>query len=94
MRIVNQDILTTRRKISLWALKELKESYGISLQVIMYRAHSLGLVTDRQLRHFRETIKANGCPQKIKRSRLICRCLLEYRHRGFLCPGPSIRRGF
>jgi hypothetical protein len=26
----------------------------------MYRAHALGLVTDRQLRSFRETIKAKG----------------------------------
>jgi len=26
----------------------------------MYRAHSLGLITDRQWRHFRETLKAKG----------------------------------
>jgi len=57
---VERALMPARRKISLWELKELKENYGISLQAIMYRAHSLGLVTDRQMRNFRETIKANG----------------------------------
>jgi Zn-dependent peptidase ImmA (M78 family) len=52
--------MPTRRKISLWELKELKENYGISLQAIIYRARSLGLVTGRQVRNFRETIRANG----------------------------------
>jgi Zn-dependent peptidase ImmA (M78 family) len=52
--------MPARRKISLWELKELKESYGISLQAIMYRARSLGLVAARQVRNFRETMKANG----------------------------------
>jgi len=53
-------LMPARRKISLWELKELKESYGISLQAIIYRARSLGLVTGRQARTFRETIKAKG----------------------------------
>ncbi len=53
-------LMPSRRKISLWELKELKESYGISLQAIIYRARSLGLVTGRQARTFRETIKAKG----------------------------------
>jgi Zn-dependent peptidase ImmA (M78 family)/transcriptional regulator with XRE-family HTH domain len=50
----------SRRKVTLGELGEIKESYGISLQAIMYRAHGLGLVSDRQLRAFRETIKAKG----------------------------------
>ena len=53
-------LLPARRKISLWELKELKESYGISLQAIIYRARSLGLVTGRQVRRFRETIREKG----------------------------------
>jgi Zn-dependent peptidase ImmA (M78 family) len=52
--------MPARRKISLWELKELKESYGISLQAIIYRARSLGLVTGRQVRRFRETIREKG----------------------------------
>lgn len=48
----------SRRKVTLGDLAEIKEAYGISLQAIMYRAHSLGFVSDRQLRAFRETLKA------------------------------------
>jgi Zn-dependent peptidase ImmA (M78 family)/transcriptional regulator with XRE-family HTH domain len=50
----------SRRKIGLGELGEVKEAFGISLQAIMYRAHALGLVSDRQLRSFRETVKAKG----------------------------------
>lgn len=50
----------SRRKIGLGELGEVKEAFGISLQAIMYRAHALGLVSDRQLRAFRETVKAKG----------------------------------
>ena len=57
---IERALMPARRKISLWELKELKESYGISLQAIMYRARSLGLVAARQVRNFRETMKANG----------------------------------
>jgi len=49
-----------RRKVTLGDLAEIKETFGLSLQAIMYRAHGLGLVSDRQLRSFRETIKARG----------------------------------
>ena len=49
-----------RRKVSLGDLGEIKEIYGISLQAIMYRAHGLGYVSDRQLRSFRETLRAKG----------------------------------
>lgn len=48
------------RKVTLGELGEIKEAYGVSLQAIMHRAHALGLVTARQLRAFRETIKARG----------------------------------
>jgi Zn-dependent peptidase ImmA (M78 family)/transcriptional regulator with XRE-family HTH domain len=50
----------SRRKVTLGDLGEIKETYGVSLQAIMYRAHALGLISDRQLRSFRETIKAKG----------------------------------
>lgn len=48
------------RKVALADLAELKQTYGVSLQAIMRRAHALGLVTDRQLRRFRETFKERG----------------------------------
>jgi len=51
---------TTRRKVTMGELGEIKETYGISLQAIMYRAHALGFIASRQLRSFRETIKARG----------------------------------
>lgn len=51
---------TARRKVTMGELGEIKETYGISLQAIMYRAHALGFVTGRQLRSFRETIKVRG----------------------------------
>jgi len=47
----------SRRKVTLGDLAEIKESFGVSLQAIMYRAHALGFVSDRQLRAFRETLK-------------------------------------
>lgn len=49
-----------RRKVTLGDLGEIKETFGVSLQAIMYRAHALGFISDRQLRSFRETIKARG----------------------------------
>lgn len=50
----------SRRKVTMGDLSEIKETYGVSLQAIMYRAHGLGLVSDRQLRAFRETLKQKG----------------------------------
>jgi len=50
----------SRRKIGLGELGEVKQAFGISLQAIMYRAQALGFVSDRQLRAFRETVKAKG----------------------------------
>jgi Zn-dependent peptidase ImmA (M78 family)/transcriptional regulator with XRE-family HTH domain len=49
--------IPARRKVTLGDLAEIKETYGLSLQAIMYRAHGLGFVTDRQLRSFRETLR-------------------------------------
>jgi Zn-dependent peptidase ImmA (M78 family)/transcriptional regulator with XRE-family HTH domain len=58
--VIEDALKPAPRKLTLWELKEIKESYGISFQAVMYRAHSLGLITDRQWRHFRETLKAKG----------------------------------
>lgn len=49
-----------RRKFTLGELSEVKATFGISLQAIMYRAKGLGLVSDRQFRAFRETVNARG----------------------------------
>jgi Zn-dependent peptidase ImmA (M78 family) len=50
----------SRRKVTLGELGEIKQTYGVSLQAIMVRAQGLGFVSDRQMRSFRETIKARG----------------------------------
>ena len=50
----------SRRKVTLGELGEIKQTFGVSLQAIMVRAQELGLVSDRQLRAFRETTKARG----------------------------------
>jgi Zn-dependent peptidase ImmA (M78 family)/transcriptional regulator with XRE-family HTH domain len=49
-----------RRKVTLGDLGEIKETYGVSLQAIMYRAQALEYIGVRQLRSFRETLKARG----------------------------------
>jgi Zn-dependent peptidase ImmA (M78 family) len=48
------------RKVTLADLGEIKETYGISLQAVMHRAHDLGFVGDRQLRSFREALRTKG----------------------------------
>jgi len=58
--VLENALRPARHKVTLWEIKEIKESYGISLQAIMHRAHALELITDRQLRHFRETLHANA----------------------------------
>ena len=50
----------SRRKVTMGDLAEIKQTFGVSLQAIMYRAHGLDLVSDRQLRSFRETLKDRG----------------------------------
>lgn len=57
---LEQAFMPARRKVTLGDLGEIKRTYGVSLQAIMYRARGLGLVSDRQLRSFRETLKARG----------------------------------
>ena len=57
---LEKTFMPSRRKVTLGELGEIKATYGVSLQAIMYRAHGLGLVSDRQFRAFRETIKARG----------------------------------
>jgi len=49
-----------RRRITLSELAEIKTTFGISLQAVMYRAKFLGLVGERQFRSFRETVNARG----------------------------------
>ncbi len=53
-------LIVGRRKISLWELKEIKEEYGISLQAIVRRARTLGIVTGRKERSFREMMREKG----------------------------------
>jgi len=59
-RALERAFAGSRRKVTLGDLGEIKETYGVSLQAIMYRARARGFVSDRQLRSFRETVKARG----------------------------------
>jgi Zn-dependent peptidase ImmA (M78 family) len=58
--VLDRTLLAGRRKLSLWEIRDIKETYGVSLQAIAYRARSLGLLTARQFRNFRATFRANG----------------------------------
>ncbi len=46
--------------ITLTSLAALKPRWGISIQALIYRAHELGLITDRQYRYLFEQISIRG----------------------------------
>ena len=46
------EIGRSRNKITIWELKKLKGIYGISMQAIMARAHTLGIITDYYYKNF------------------------------------------
>lgn len=58
--VLKRELRGKRRKITFWELKKIKETYGISIQAIMYRAHALGLVSDRQFSNFKNTLNQKG----------------------------------
>ena len=58
--VARRTLLFGRRKLSLFELAEIKQEYGISLQAIVRRALSLGIVSARKARSFRETMRAKG----------------------------------
>ena len=49
-----------RKRVTQWELKKLKGIYGISMQAIMARAHTLGIIDDRSYRQFRMHVSTHG----------------------------------
>jgi Zn-dependent peptidase ImmA (M78 family) len=59
-KIIRDEFGGERRKLTEWELKKLKGLYGISMQAIMARAHTLGLVSDHTYRMFQIYVSKNG----------------------------------
>ncbi|MBF0232528.1 MAG: hypothetical protein HQK65_05750 [Desulfamplus sp.] len=49
-----------RKKMPEWELKKLKDIYGISMQAIMARARTLGLISEYSYKYFRIHVSKNG----------------------------------
>jgi Zn-dependent peptidase ImmA (M78 family)/DNA-binding XRE family transcriptional regulator len=58
--VIRDEFGGERRKLTEWELKKLKGLYGISMQAIMARAHTLGLVSDHTYRMFQIYVSKNG----------------------------------
>ena len=59
-KIIRDEFGGERRKLTEWELKKLKGLYGISMQAIMARAHTLGLVSDHTYKMFQIYVSKNG----------------------------------
>ena len=62
--ILERELMKKREQITLWELEEIKQSYGISIQAIVKRAHMLGIVSDFYYRNFREVLNQKGWKKK------------------------------
>ncbi len=58
--ILERELMKKREQITLWELGEIKQSYGISIQAVVKRAHMLGIVSDFYYRNFREVLNQKG----------------------------------
>ena len=59
-KIIREELGGIRKKVTQWELKKLKGIYGISMQAIMARAHTLGLISDGTYRTFSIYVSKNG----------------------------------
>jgi len=55
--ILERELMKKREQITLWELEEIKQSYGISMQAIVKRAHILGIISDFYYRNFQIMLK-------------------------------------
>jgi len=55
--ILERELMKKREQITLWELGEIKQSYGISIQAVVKRAHMLGIVSDFYYRNFQVMLK-------------------------------------
>lgn len=59
-RIIREEFGGVRKRVTQWELKKLKGIYGISMQAIMARAHTLGIIDDQSYRLFSIYVSKNG----------------------------------
>ncbi|MBM9536750.1 helix-turn-helix domain-containing protein [Desulfobulbus alkaliphilus] len=58
--VIREELGEIRKKVTQWELKKLKGIYGISMQAIMARAHTLGIIDDQSYRMFSIYVSING----------------------------------
>ena len=59
-KIIREEFGGVRKRVTQWELKKLKGIYGISMQAIMARAHTLGIIDDQSYRLFRMHVSKHG----------------------------------
>jgi Zn-dependent peptidase ImmA (M78 family)/DNA-binding XRE family transcriptional regulator len=59
-KVIREEFCGERKKITEWELKKLKGVYGISMQAIMARARTLGLVSEYTYKMFQIYVSKNG----------------------------------
>lgn len=59
-KVIKEEFGGRRQKITEWELKKLKGIYGISMQAIMARALTLGLISEHTFRMFRIYVSQHG----------------------------------
>ncbi|MDH4218780.1 MAG: XRE family transcriptional regulator [Candidatus Aminicenantes bacterium] len=62
--ILERELMKKREQITLWELEEIKQTYGISIQAIVKRAHMLGIVSDFYYRNFQLMLNRKGWKKK------------------------------
>jgi Zn-dependent peptidase ImmA (M78 family)/DNA-binding XRE family transcriptional regulator len=62
--ILERQLMKKREQITLWELEEIKQSYGISVQAIVKRAHMLRIVSDFYYRNFKVMLNQKGWKKK------------------------------
>ncbi len=59
-KVIREEFGGERKKVTEWELKKLKGIYGISMQAIMARARTLGLISEQTYRMFQIYVSKNG----------------------------------
>ncbi len=62
--ILEKKLIKKRERITLWELGEIKQSYGISIQAVIKRAHMLGIISDFYYRNFLIMLNQKGWKKK------------------------------
>lgn len=59
-KVIREELGNARKKITEWELKKLKGIYGISIQAIMARAHTLEIISPQTYRSFNIYVNKRG----------------------------------